>query len=1341
MKIAVFATCPPGTFSGGRYHALMIAYVLAKRGHEAYFITNNDPVFNEDLKITSPENPVNIVVTDSNFEALPTGTFDAVFVAPQMPRQPQFYKAAVRFARDAEAALFLINYESANWFNAFSPVKRPVSKWQEWEYIAKQGACIVSSTHVSDRYAREFYTDLPPNSDFAVWQPAINSAACHAVPNTGRDKLVVLFSRPTDKHKGGGDIKDLIGPELSGYTLGIVIGNPKNSQDFLNELKQKADTFGVAIQPFFGISDLQKFALLKRSAAIVFPSYFEGYGYPPMEALAADCPCIAYDLPVLKENCGDLIRYAPTGDVAALRDKLVEALDAEPPQTSLDPRVIELTDVENRGEALEVLINDYLKKSRKTCIGGGQPSENDFGLSAGSTFRVRRQSCVTAKLTSPDRLAHVRLQKPEVGTVQFFENGWTPDGWQYCLFFRPADGKSEIEFKEQSLILDLLSTSESFEIPLANFKTAPGRTPWLKNKHIKAKRIAAGGTRALLAGLVFPARAYDELYLMDQVGQFLKLETAINETGFKRLSAAGSEYYGFSSLPIDTRQFRLGLLQLIVLRDGKVVAKGRLNTEASEKNAVPLYEVGSRTGLRHRGGTSTDPISVHLSAIRQLDAAQPSGPQSTRVQRATPLQWARGIVKKVRRLVVVISQDLISLIKPSKIGDKDTVFEVQDYHFDQSTQLLALDLSGDFSGPATIEVWGGDMTFVENIDLGATTSDQERDRSQSETRLRSQVNFKADPAQGVMLRLFKNGQFIAQQVIKNLRSAPSRKLRADDCVFDPDWNILWMRGTFQTSGADVDRIEVRFEGALLGNAVFDERPGSGSNRSFRWRFESRVETALATGAKVFVKAATADGTELQIARTVEAVGDWQEKIDHDNDALTYAKSGDSIEVAAADRQMLSDAQQILRGAPAKLDAEKRVLLVIHNLNAIERPEKRRALEAIRRELNKNGAELLILHHSKMDCGCEIPEINFFDQDLVDLAKLRSNKPGLVDPAILNYSQRMLYGFTFALNRRPKPWAEIEKQTLEETTRVSATLDAIRPSLVLVWHQWNSLMLLSRALADGQALPTAVIHEGMLPGTMTIDSKGMMAESDAVGALLQPDDPDYERFLARAERVTGDIRDQQLDRKPFAGTPAALDIIRTLKAEGKRTVFYAGINDWQSGNLPADHARARQHSPNYKDTEAALSDLLEAAERLDFYVIYKPHPNLFPRPLTIRHDRLIFTREANASECIQLVDVVATLLSSLAYISLAHGVPTILMGRNTLSETGAAYELSAQNELDNCLNGAFEKTDLETRLLRYQQHVAALLKNDLFPYGGKTDFSTLSYEDAANKILRLMNQVH
>jgi glycosyltransferase involved in cell wall biosynthesis len=50
-------------------------------------------------------------------------------------------------------------------------------------------------------------------------------------------------------------------------------------------------------------------SLYRRAAAVVFPSLYEGFGQPVLEALACGCPVACSDLPALREVAGDAAEY------------------------------------------------------------------------------------------------------------------------------------------------------------------------------------------------------------------------------------------------------------------------------------------------------------------------------------------------------------------------------------------------------------------------------------------------------------------------------------------------------------------------------------------------------------------------------------------------------------------------------------------------------------------------------------------------------------------------------------------------------------------------------------------------------------------------------------------------------------------------------------------------------------------------------------------------------------------------------------------------------------------------------------------------------------------------
>ncbi|MGF6157164.1 glycosyltransferase involved in cell wall biosynthesis [Ensifer sp. KUDG1] len=57
------------------------------------------------------------------------------------------------------------------------------------------------------------------------------------------------------------------------------------------------------------LTDEEIAALQRRAVAFVFPSLYEGFGIPPLEAMTQGCPVLAADIPPVREACGDAVRY------------------------------------------------------------------------------------------------------------------------------------------------------------------------------------------------------------------------------------------------------------------------------------------------------------------------------------------------------------------------------------------------------------------------------------------------------------------------------------------------------------------------------------------------------------------------------------------------------------------------------------------------------------------------------------------------------------------------------------------------------------------------------------------------------------------------------------------------------------------------------------------------------------------------------------------------------------------------------------------------------------------------------------------------------------------------
>lgn len=87
---------------------------------------------------------------------------------------------------------------------------------------------------------------------------------------------------------------------------------------------------------FSGYVDIDDLPVLYSMAAVFgFPSLYEGFGFPPLEAMACGCPVVASDRASIPEVSGDAALYADPTDAALFADALYRALTDESLQSVL----------------------------------------------------------------------------------------------------------------------------------------------------------------------------------------------------------------------------------------------------------------------------------------------------------------------------------------------------------------------------------------------------------------------------------------------------------------------------------------------------------------------------------------------------------------------------------------------------------------------------------------------------------------------------------------------------------------------------------------------------------------------------------------------------------------------------------------------------------------------------------------------------------------------------------------------------------------------------------------------------------------------------------------------
>jgi glycosyltransferase involved in cell wall biosynthesis len=75
------------------------------------------------------------------------------------------------------------------------------------------------------------------------------------------------------------------------------------------------------------VDDQTRADLLRAARVLAYPSVYEGFGLPPLEAMFARVPVVTTDAGGLPEIVGDAALIVPVGDADALADALTRAVE------------------------------------------------------------------------------------------------------------------------------------------------------------------------------------------------------------------------------------------------------------------------------------------------------------------------------------------------------------------------------------------------------------------------------------------------------------------------------------------------------------------------------------------------------------------------------------------------------------------------------------------------------------------------------------------------------------------------------------------------------------------------------------------------------------------------------------------------------------------------------------------------------------------------------------------------------------------------------------------------------------------------------------------------------
>lgn len=349
MRVRFISTMPRSGYSGGRLLALTMAEALATTGVDVEFIVDEIPEMYQEFR---PFSSVSLRPLDfANLSPWADRSVDITVIVP-VQGSVALHGEWTRHAVECRSAIVLLNFESPNWFNAVSPYPRPVELWKGWEIVSEHADMVLSISAEGDRWARDYYRAVPSGCVFDHCHPGINSFAADLAPAVPqRLKEIVMLTR-IDPHKGFDQLSPLAHRRFRGFRLSVFVGSGDLDARWVRRWRARLERHGVELRVEGAIIGIDKFALLKRAAVLYFPTRFEGFGIPPLEAAYCLLPCACSDLPVLREFGGEAFIYGDPTSTDSMREAVSEAIDHGQQVLAEHERIRQIADIREYGARL-----------------------------------------------------------------------------------------------------------------------------------------------------------------------------------------------------------------------------------------------------------------------------------------------------------------------------------------------------------------------------------------------------------------------------------------------------------------------------------------------------------------------------------------------------------------------------------------------------------------------------------------------------------------------------------------------------------------------------------------------------------------------------------------------------------------------------------------------------------------------------------------------------------------------------------------------------------------------------------------------------------------------------
>jgi glycosyltransferase involved in cell wall biosynthesis len=306
LKINIFCTFPPQKYSGGRYHAFSFALALAAIGAQIRIFTNHPPIYLSDFEGNDAIHNIEIVKVGSNAlsdKILKKYSADISVIFPTSSVNATIKNLIDTLSRlkvfNPKMKTCFVEFESENFWIKHNTMQAVGHQrdWSAWDMMSVLSDVIISTTKYGLSLAKHSYPlSVNPWFTYIPCPIAKRYSTFDTVPPSQR--RILAFVREALPHKGLSAILSLLSPSLANYKLTLVGSLSDKTNQRIIDLCSK---FNIEYEHILNCSEQKKWTLYYQSYCLLYPSIFEGFGLPPLEAEACGVPVVARPIPTLLE--------------------------------------------------------------------------------------------------------------------------------------------------------------------------------------------------------------------------------------------------------------------------------------------------------------------------------------------------------------------------------------------------------------------------------------------------------------------------------------------------------------------------------------------------------------------------------------------------------------------------------------------------------------------------------------------------------------------------------------------------------------------------------------------------------------------------------------------------------------------------------------------------------------------------------------------------------------------------------------------------------------------------------------------------------------------------------